>query len=98
LMPDPLVEIHPDTATNRGIRDGDWVEITTATGRMRARARFEKNLAPEVVCAQYGWWQFADGSGDANRLIDGEYFDPVAGSNSLRYFPCEVSLSPAKAD
>ncbi len=98
LMPDPLVEIHPDTATNRGIRDGDWVEITTATGQMRARARFEQNLAPEVVCAQYGWWQFTDGSGDANRLIDGEYFDPVAGSNSLRYFPCEVSLSPAKAD
>jgi len=60
---------------------------------MRARAKLEKHLAPEVVCAQYGWWQFADGAGDANRLIDGEYFDPVAGSNSLRYFPCEVSLS-----
>jgi anaerobic selenocysteine-containing dehydrogenase len=98
LMPEPLVEIHPETAANRGIRDGDWVEVATATGWMRARARLDRHLAPEVVCAQYGWWQFADGAGDANRLIDGEYFDPAAGSNSLRYFPCEVSLSPAGAN
>jgi len=98
LMPEPLVEINPETATARGIRDGDWVEVSTATARMRARAKLEKHLAPEVVCAQYGWWQFADGAGDANRLIDGEYFDPVAGSNSLRYYPCEVNLSPERTE
>lgn len=98
LMPEPLVEINPQTAASRSIRDGDWVEVVTAVGRMRARARLDQHLAPEVACAQYGWWQFADGAGDANRLIDGEYFDPVAGSNSLRHFPCEVVLSSAGAD
>jgi anaerobic selenocysteine-containing dehydrogenase len=92
-MPDPLVEIHPGTALARGIRDGDWVIVSTALATMRARAKLDRHLAPEVVCAQYGWWQFPDASGDANRLIDGEYFDPVAGSNSLRYCPCEVSLA-----
>ncbi|MBZ0105053.1 MAG: molybdopterin-dependent oxidoreductase [Sulfuricella denitrificans] len=94
-MPEPLLEIHPETAAARGIREGDWIEVATATARMRARARLDKHLDPEVVCAQYGWWQYADGAGDANRLIDGEYFDPVAGSNSLRYFPCEVRLGEA---
>ncbi len=98
LMPEPLVEIHPETAASRGIRNGDWVEVATRANKMRARARLEKHLAPEVVCAQYGWWQFEDGAGDANRLIDGEHFDPVAGSNSLRHYPCEVSLNPAVAD
>ncbi len=97
LMPEPLVEIHPETAASRGIGNGDWIAVTTATGRMRARARLDKHLAPEVVCAQYGWWQFADGAGDANRLIDGEYFDPVAGSNSLRDYPCEVRLCLPRA-
>lgn len=72
--------------------------MATASGKMRARAKLDRHLAFEVVCAQYGWWQFADGAGDANRLIDGEYFNPVAGSNSLRYFPCEVSLCPEGAD
>lgn len=98
LIPEPLVEIHPDTAASRGICDGDWVEVATTHARMRARAKLDKQLAPEVVCAQYGWWQFADGAGDANRLIDGEYFDPVAGSNSLRYYPCEITPRPAKTD
>ena len=93
LMPEPLVEMHPDTAAARGIREGDWVEVATAMARMGARARLDRHLAPEVVCAQYGWWQFPDGAGNANRLMDGEYFDPVAGSNSLRHAPCEVSLS-----
>lgn len=94
-MPEPLVELHPDTAAQRGIRDGDWIEVVTRLGAMRARARLDPHLDPAVVCAQYGWWQYPDGAGDANRLIDGECFDPVAGSNSLRHFPCEVRPAPA---
>ncbi len=89
-MPEPLVELHPDTAAARGIVAGEWLTLVTSMGSMRARARLDQHLAPLVVCAQYGWWQYADGAGDANRLIDGEYFDPVAGSNSLRDFPCQV--------
>ena len=95
-MPEPLVELHPETAAARGIGEGDWLEVTTSMGTMRARARLDRHLAPEVVCAQYGWWQYPDGAGDANRLIDGECFDPVAGSNCLRNFPCQVvGVSPA---
>ena len=91
-MPEPLVELHPDTATARGIHEGDWIEVSTVMGGMRARARLDKHLSPSVVCAQYGWWQYPDGAGDANRLMDGERFDPVSGSNSLRHQPCQVSL------
>lgn len=93
-MPEPLVEIHPDIAGPRGIRAGDWVNVHTALGSMRARARLEANMSRSTVCAQYGWWQFSDGAGDANRLIDGEYFDPVSGSNSLRDYPCDVTACP----
>jgi anaerobic selenocysteine-containing dehydrogenase len=90
-MPEPLVEIHPETAAARDILDNDWLEVVTSMGSMRARAKFDHHLAPDVVCAQYGWWQYADGAGDANRLIDGECFDPVAGSNCLRNVPCQVT-------
>ncbi len=90
-MPEPLVEIHPDTALAHDIAEHDWVEVCSALGTMRARARLDAYLAPDVVCAQYGWWQFADGAGDANRILDGECFDPVAGSNSLRDTPCRIA-------
>ncbi|MBP9713883.1 MAG: molybdopterin-dependent oxidoreductase [Sterolibacterium sp.] len=95
-MPEPLLEIHPETAQARGIAEHDWVEVHTALGSMRARARFDRHLAREVVCAQYGWWQFEDGAGDVNRILDGECFDPVAGSNSLRDTACCVSRAPAQ--
>jgi anaerobic selenocysteine-containing dehydrogenase len=93
-MPEPLVELHPETAAARGIREGEWIEVRTPMGAMCARASFSRHLAPQVVCAQYGWWQYPDGAGDANRLIDGECFDLVAGSNSLRNFPCQVFSLP----
>jgi anaerobic selenocysteine-containing dehydrogenase len=97
-MPEPLIEMHPVTAAARDVQAGDWVEVVTAVGRMRARARLDAHLAPEVVCAQYGWWQFPDGAGDANRLLDGERFDPVAGSNSLRHAPCQVCRVPRQGE
>lgn len=89
-MPEPLVELHPQTAAARGIAEGDWVQVLTRLGAMPARARLDPHLDQRVVCAQYGWWQFAHGAGDANRLIDGECFDAAAGSNSLRHFPCDI--------
>jgi len=92
-MPEPRVELHPDTASARGIHEGDWIEVTTVMGGMRARAHLDRHLSPSIVCGQYGWWQYPDGAGDANRLMDGERFDPVSGSNSLRHQPCQVSLA-----
>ena len=91
-MPEPLVELHPETARRHGITAGEWIEIHTALGSVRARARLEPHLAENVVCAQYGWWQYADGAGDTNRILDGECFDPVSGSNALRSTPCYLRL------
>ncbi|WP_051229563.1 molybdopterin-dependent oxidoreductase [Paludibacterium yongneupense] len=101
-MPDPLLEIHPDTAAAAGIAAGDWVDLVTPQARVPARARLDAHLAAEVVCAQYGWWQYADHAGDSNRLFDGERFDAISGSNSLRHAPCRIERSkrmrPAGAD
>jgi len=50
---DPEVELHPDTARERGIKQGDW----TPDGAARGRARFNVFLDPGVICGQHGWWQ-----------------------------------------
>ena len=54
---DPEVELHPAAAAERGIRPGDWVSIETPDGSVRARARLNDTLKPNVVCGQHGWWQ-----------------------------------------
>jgi anaerobic selenocysteine-containing dehydrogenase len=101
--PDPEVSLHPDTAGERGIREGDWVEIRTSNGRARMRAKFDASLDQRVVSAQYGWWQgndelglpafdaFTDAGANYNRLISDERADPVSGSTGLRSSLCEIT-------
>lgn len=95
--PEPLIELHPRAAASRGIAEGAEVRVTTSTGTVRARARFNDTLDPDVVCAQYGWWSWegADAS-DANfaALIDNREVDPVSGSMPLRASRCQVSAAP----
>ncbi len=54
--PQPLAEIHPQTALEKGIRDGDEVWIETRRGRIRQKARLTERIHPRVVCADHGWW------------------------------------------
>ena len=56
IHPDPIVEIHPETAENLGIKDGDWVCIENMFGKCKQRARITKGIHPKVVHAEHGWW------------------------------------------
>jgi formate dehydrogenase major subunit len=43
------LEIHPFDAENRGIRDGDWVKLTSRAGETTLRALITERVAPGVV-------------------------------------------------
>lgn len=64
LNPDPVVEIHPDTAQALGIEDGDWVYIENRYGRCKQRAKLTPGIDRRVVSAQHGWWYPEKGSED----------------------------------
>jgi anaerobic selenocysteine-containing dehydrogenase len=58
-VPDPLVEIHPDTARDLSIEDGDWVWIETPQvkgERVTLKAKVTTNVHPKMVHARHGWW------------------------------------------
>jgi anaerobic selenocysteine-containing dehydrogenase len=100
--PDPLVELHPEAAARRDIGAGDWVSIDTPRGTMRARARLNSTLAPDVACAQFGWWQACgalglpgfpiDGavSANYNSVIASDAADPISGTVPLRSYVCQI--------
>lgn len=102
---DPGIEIHPSAAAERGVEEGDWVVIETPSGRANARAQLNKNLNPQVVCGQYGWWQgapeidapaydpYSSDGPNYNLLIGNEVFDPISGSVPHRAYVCEVRPS-----
>ena len=107
-LPDPLVEIHPDTAAARGIAEtATGSGSGLPSGQVRARARFRDTLAPDVVAAQHGWWQHCEelglpgypargeGSANLNLAIDDEESDPISGSVAHRSYLCEIEPLPA---
>ncbi len=54
--PDPIVEIHFDTARKKGINDGDWVFIETPKGRVKQKARLSNAFHPRYIVTQHAWW------------------------------------------
>ncbi|HEU4787220.1 MAG TPA: molybdopterin dinucleotide binding domain-containing protein, partial [Gemmatimonadaceae bacterium] len=105
LALDPEVELHPSAAAVRGIQPGDWVRIETPEGSVRARARMNDSLAPNVVCGQHGWWQacpeigapgydpFSPDGANFNLIIGNDAVDPISGSVPHRAYLCQVRLA-----
>lgn len=99
---EPEVELHPTAAAERAIRPGDWVNIETPKGSVRARARLNPALDPRVVCGQHGWWQaspqigapgydpFSSEGANFNLIIGNEDIDPISGSVPHRAYLCQV--------
>jgi anaerobic selenocysteine-containing dehydrogenase len=54
--PYPLVQINPRTATELGIRDGDWCWIETPRGKIRMKCQHFDGIDPRVVHCEHGWW------------------------------------------
>ncbi|MBP2646062.1 MAG: Acetylene hydratase [Firmicutes bacterium] len=56
ITPDPIMEIHPDTAANLGIKEGDWVYMENMFGKAKEKAHLTPTIHPKVVHAAHGWW------------------------------------------
>jgi anaerobic selenocysteine-containing dehydrogenase/ferredoxin-NADP reductase len=105
--PYPVAELSADLAAIKGIVDGDWIRVASTNGSARFRARVVPELAPDVVVAEYGWWQACDeigmessvalGSANSNynSIVSGAVVDPLSGSSPLRAVPCDVTLDPS---
>jgi anaerobic selenocysteine-containing dehydrogenase len=58
VSPDPIVYIHPETAEQHGVKEGDWIKVTTprATGTCSLKARVTSDTLPGVLTTGMGWW------------------------------------------
>jgi len=64
LMQDNFVEINPKTAADRGIRNGEYVWVSTPSGaRIKVKAKVTEGIGPDTVFIPFhfsGWWQGED--------------------------------------
>jgi anaerobic selenocysteine-containing dehydrogenase len=103
LEPEPVAEIHPETAKGLGIEDGDMVYIENKRGRIKQRAKLTDGIDPRVVGVNYAWWFPEQGietlhgwqESNINILTPSEPpYDPEIGSTNLRGLLCRVYKVP----
>ena len=83
--PEPIAEVHPDTAREYGLADGDMAAIETRRGEIRMRVRVTQDLLPRVVSIPHGWEE-----ANANQLTELEPRDPVTGYTELKALLCRI--------
>ena len=96
--PDPLVELHPETAGALSIEEGDWIWIETKRGRIKQKAKITDGIDPRVVHVEFGWWfperkdgEYGVWESNANMLTNqGPPYDPAMGTYQLRALLCKV--------
>jgi formate dehydrogenase (coenzyme F420) alpha subunit len=85
LAPEPLFEIHPQTAMGWGISDGETAEVLTAHGKIRLKAQVTEKIRPDTVHIPQGWEE-----ANANELSSGIDPDPVSGFPNLKSLRCRI--------
>jgi anaerobic selenocysteine-containing dehydrogenase len=53
---EPYVEIHPDTAKEMGVENGEWVWIEGVRGRAKRKLKTTPVVHPKMAMALHGWW------------------------------------------
>jgi anaerobic selenocysteine-containing dehydrogenase len=84
--PEPLGEIHPETAKKYGISDGDIMTVETVKGRIKIKARTTEDLIPGILSIPHGWAE-----ANANELTELEPRDPVTGYTEMKALLCRIS-------
>jgi anaerobic selenocysteine-containing dehydrogenase len=102
LAPEPLIELHSETAASLGISAGQYAWVETVRGRLRAKVRLRDKMHPRIVQVPHGWWLPEQPGPDhgafqvcANVLTDDdpENCDPAFGGSPLKGLLCRVRLA-----
>jgi anaerobic selenocysteine-containing dehydrogenase len=102
LRPEPLVQLHPETAAKLGISEGDWAWIESPRGKVRMKVVLFDGMRPDIVHAEHGWWlpelpqeePWLHGVWESNINVlladDPELCNPVTGAFPLKTNLCKV--------
>ena len=55
IKPEPLLEIHPETAREFGVKDGQWVWVEGVRGRAKRVIKETPTVSRRLVATSHGW-------------------------------------------
>ncbi len=83
--PHPLAEMHPTTAAEYDIENGDRIVIESLRGSIEVQVSVTETMRPGVVGLLHGWRE-----ANVNLLTDHANCDPIVASPPLRASLCRV--------
>ena len=89
----PAVFLHPDDAAALGLSAGDAAEVSTPLGALRFTVLTDIGVKPGVVHIYHD-----DPEGNVNRLISGDWLDPISGFPGFRSAICAVKKAVAEQE
>ena len=81
----PIIELHPDTAAQYGMKDGEVVTLRTPVGAMDMPIVYDTSCLKGCVHVFHG-----AGEKDINYLIDDHYYDPISGFPGFKSYCCRL--------
>jgi len=54
--PEPYVEVHPETAKQFNVGDGEWICLENDLGRVKRKVRVSLRVHPKMVHTLHSWW------------------------------------------
>ena len=85
LRSDPMVDMNPRDAVEKGILQGDAVRLSTARAFITVKANLTQKVMPGVVSMYHGYPE-----ADVNLLIPPDYRDPVSGYPGFKSLLCNI--------
>ncbi len=90
--PEDLLEMHPEDAENRGLKNGDWVKLASRAGETTLRIRVTDRVAPGVV-----YTTFHHPETQAN-VVTTDYSDWATNCPEYKVTAVQVSASNGPTD
>jgi anaerobic selenocysteine-containing dehydrogenase len=77
----PPLEMHPEDARARGLREGDIVRVWNDLGEVRLPLRLTDTIRPGVVCSLKGaWFRTSDNGQTVSALAPAHHADLAGGA------------------
>ena len=91
------MEIHPETAAELGLEQGDWAWIESPWGKVRQTVDLYYGIAPGTINCEHQWWYPELAQADKgfklsciNCIVDRTAQDKYNGSSTVRGYPVKV--------
>jgi len=93
IAPEELYELNPEDAKALGVRDGEYIKVSTRRGSAVAKAWVTDRVPQKVVFGTFHYWEAGN-----NELTNAENLDPYSGIPEFKISAAKVTKSsPAEA-